>query len=194
MKEFEIELAANPDEYFANFYVGILYIIERKWDPAIVLLEKAVKKQPNNPDPYFHLGQAYQGAGKHQLAVDVLQKSIALTPSLAHNDYQVTTAHYRLGQSLIKVGRTAEGQQQLQKSAELKSKGFKLDEKKVGAFLSGTPLAEQAELVKAEGVVDQTVVLDPKTAAKLKEDESYYEKILALAHNSIGFLRAEQQN
>src|SRR5205814_954748 len=83
-----------------------------------------------NPDPYFHLGQAYQGAGKHKEAIEVLQKSIALNPSLNHNDYQVTTAHYRLGQSLLKVGRTAEGEKELQISADLKAKGFKLDEKK----------------------------------------------------------------
>ncbi len=140
MEEFKIELNANPEEYFANYYLGILYIMDRKFDEAIGLLEKAVRKQPDNPDPYFHLGQAYQGAGKHQQAVEVLQKTIALTPKLDHNDYQVTTAHYRLGQSLIKVGRTAEGEKELQRSAELKSKGFKMDEKKVGAFLSGTSL------------------------------------------------------
>jgi len=154
MEEFKVELAANPEEYFANFYLGILYIMERKWDDAIPLLEKAVRQQPDNPDPYFHLGQAYQGAGKHQQAIAVLQKTIALTPSLDHNDYQVTTAHYRLGQSLIKVGRTAEGEKELQTSADLKSKGFKMDEKKVGAFLTGTrPPDQEGNLVKAEGVV-----------------------------------------
>ena len=147
MEEFKIELAANPDEYFANFYLGILYIMDRKWEPAIALLEKATRKQPNNPDPYFHLGQAYQGAGKHKEAVEVLQKTIALNPSLGHNDYQVTTAHYRLGQSLMKVGRTEEGEKELQISADLKSKGFKLDEKKVGAFLSGNNLPDQIRQV-----------------------------------------------
>ena len=95
----------------------------------------------------------------------MLQKTIELTPSLAHNDYQVTTAHYRLGQSLIKVGRTAEGEKELQTSADLKSKGFKIDEKKVGAFLSGDvlPAAGRRDLVKAEGVVNEPVALDPKT-------------------------------
>ena len=82
IEEFKIELAANPEEYFANFYLGILYIMERKFPEAISLLEKAVQKQPKNPDPYFHLGQAYQGAGRHKDAVEVLQKTIALTPSL----------------------------------------------------------------------------------------------------------------
>ena len=31
IEEFKIELAANPEEYFANFYLGILYIMERKF-------------------------------------------------------------------------------------------------------------------------------------------------------------------
>ncbi len=196
MEEFKVELAANPEEYFANFYLGILYIMDRKWEPAIALLEKATQKQPNNPDPYFHLGQAYQGAGKHKEAVEVLQKTIALNPSLTHNDYQVTTAHYRLGQSLIKVGRTAEGEKELQISADLKSKGFKLDEKKVGAFLNGNNASDQSgkELVKAEGVIAEAEPLDPTKSEKLKAEETYYSKVVAAGHNSIGLLRAERQD
>ena len=198
IEEFKVELASNPDEYFANFYLGILYIMKRNWEPAINLLEKATRSQPNNPDPYFHLGQAYQGAGKHQQAVDVLQKSIALTGSLEHNDYQVTTAHYRLGQSLIKVGRTAEGEKELQLSADLKSKGFKIDEQRVGAFLSGNNLPDQngkmPELVKAEGVIAESGTVDAKTAEKLKNDETYYSRVIAAAYNSIGVLRAERQD
>jgi tetratricopeptide (TPR) repeat protein len=195
VEEFKIELSANPEEYFANFYLGILYIMERKFEPAIALLEKAVSKQPNNPDPYFHLGQAYQGAGRHADAVKVLQKTITLNPTLAHNDYQVTTAHYRLGQSLLKVGRTEEGQKELQISADLKAKGFKLDEKRVGAFLSGNaPDHSGKDLVKAEGVIAEAAPLDPQKAEKLKAEETYYSKVIAAGHNSIGLLRAEQQD
>jgi tetratricopeptide (TPR) repeat protein len=195
--EFKIELAANPNEFFANYYLGILEVIERQWPAAIDLLEKASRMQPKNPDPYFHLGQAYQGAGKHEQAIEVLEKSIALNPSLGHNDYQVTTAHYRLGQSLVKVGRIAEGEKELQTSAQLKSQGFKLDEKKVGAFLSGTSTPDQegkvTELVNATGVIAESAALDAKSTEKLKTDEAYYVKVIAAAHNSIGLLRAEQQ-
>ena len=195
--EFQVELAANPEEYFANFYLGILYIMERKFEPAIALLEKAAQKQPNNPDPYFHLGQAYQGAGRHKEAIEVLQKTIVLNPSLAHNDYQVTTAHYRLGQSLLKVGRTDEGQKELQIAADLKQKGFKLDETKLGTYLNGNKLPDQngnTELVKAEGVIAEPPELDADKAQKLKAEESYYTKVVAAGHNSIGLLRAEQQD
>src|SRR6185295_11009903 len=195
MEEFKIELAANPEEYFANYYLGILYIMERKFEPAIAVLEKAVNKQPNNPDPYFHLGQAYQGAGKHKEAIEVLQKTITLNPSLLHNDYQVTTAHYRLGQSLLKVGRTDEGQKELQLAADLKSKGFKLDEKRLDAFLGGNKPADQkTELVKAEGIIADPVALDPVKAEKLKTEETYYTKVVAAGYNSIGLLRAERKD
>src|SRR5918912_732086 len=67
--EFKIELAANPDEFFANYYLGVIYVIERNWEAAIGLLEKASRIQPNNPDPYFHLGQAYQGVEKYDRAI-----------------------------------------------------------------------------------------------------------------------------
>jgi tetratricopeptide (TPR) repeat protein len=197
-EEFKIELAANPNEFFANYYLGIVYIIERNWVDAIALLEKAAQAQPNNPDPYFHLGQAYQGAGKHEQAVEVLKKSIALTVQLDHNDYQVTTAHYRLGQSLIKIGRTEEGQKELQISAQLKAKGFKLDEKKVDAYLSGTSLRAQdgklPEWEQTEPVVAGSNKLDAVKSEKLAAEVSYYSKIVASAHNNIALLRAERQD
>ena len=99
-QEFKIELDSHPDEFFANYYLGIVYLMDRKWDRAISLLQKAVLIQPANSDPYFHLGQAYQATERYAEAIEVLRKSIALNPSLSHNDYQVATAHYGPGQSL----------------------------------------------------------------------------------------------
>src|SRR5207302_8942174 len=118
------ELNSNHDEFFGNYYLGIVYLMDRRWEPAIGLLQKAILIQPGNPDPYFHLGQAYQATQKYTEAIEVLRKSIALNPSLAHNDYQVATAHYRLGQSLLKAGQNEAGQKELQISAELKSEAL----------------------------------------------------------------------
>src|SRR6267142_5864849 len=101
--------------------------MDRKWERAIGFLQKAVAIQPANPDPYFHLGQAYQAKERYAEAIDALRKSIALSPSLIHNDYQVATAHYRLGQALLKAGQNEAAQKELQLSAELKSKSLKSD-------------------------------------------------------------------
>src|SRR5262249_1608772 len=103
-EEFKVELASNPNEYFANYYLGIINLMERRLDQAVSLLEKACQLQPENSDPYFHLGQAYQALEKHEQAIEALKKSISLTPSLNQDDSQVGTAHYRLGQSLLKTG------------------------------------------------------------------------------------------
>jgi tetratricopeptide (TPR) repeat protein len=43
-------------------------------------------------------------------------------------------------------------------------------------------------------VIADPVDLDATTAAKLKTEETYYTKVVAAAHNSIGLLRAEQQD
>src|SRR5260370_33465442 len=168
--------------------------MDRKWDPAIRLLQKAVLIQPANSDPYFHLSQAYQATERYAEAIEVLRKSIALNPSLAHNDYQVATAHYRLGQSLLKAGQSEEAQKELQLSAELKSKALKSD-KEMNEVLNGANLHEQnskfPEMV-AEGVIAESKSTDAKTARELKEGEAYYLKVIAGAHNEIGLLRAER--
>lgn len=196
--EFKIELNSNPNEFFANYYLGVVYVIQRKWDLAIGLLQKASQIEPNNPDPYFHLGQAYQSVEKHEQAIEVLRKSIALNPELSHNDYQVTTAHYRLGQSLLKAGHKDEGEKELQLAADLKSKSLARDKEKAEAYLTSANLHEQnskfPELVSKEGLIAETDAPDAKTMKDLKTGASYYEQVIASAHNSIGLLRADQQD
>src|SRR4029079_2247972 len=95
---------------------------------------------------YFYLGQAYQSTGQFAQAIEALKKAIAYNPDLGHNDYQVTNAHFRLGQSLLKAGRTAEAEKELQIAADLKSKAFKSDEARLGNFLPPANLNEQSKV------------------------------------------------
>ncbi|MDX6574710.1 MAG: hypothetical protein QOE96_663 [Blastocatellia bacterium] len=195
-KEFKIELDAHPDEFFANYYLGIVYLMDRRWEPAISLLQKAVLIQPTNADPYFHLGQAYQATERYAEAIEVLRKSIALNPSVGHNEYQVATAHYRLGQSLLKAGQNEAAQKELQLAAELKSNSLKRDQEKNEVYLNGANLHEQnskfPEMVSAEGVIAESNTTNAGTAAELKGGEAYYSKVIATTHNEIGLLRADR--
>src|SRR5260370_727304 len=100
-REFRTELVSNPDEFFANYYLGIVYIFQRKSDLAIAFLKNASRVQADNPDPYFQLGQAYHELKKHDQALKALKKSVALNPDLAHNKFHVTTAHYRLAHTFF---------------------------------------------------------------------------------------------
>jgi len=196
--EFKVELASHPDEFFANYYLGIIYVIQRKWELAIPLLAKASEGQPKNPDPYFFLGEGYQATGKHDKAVEVLRKAIEFNPSLDHNEYQVSSAHYRLAQSLLRTGHTEEGQKELQVALDLKMEGHKRDEEKTTTYLNSANLHEQngnfPEILSVEGTVAESNAMDHKTATDLKNSEAYYIKIVASAHNNIGLLRAERQD
>lgn len=198
LDEFKIELAANPDEYFANYYLGIVYIFQRKWDLAVSFFQRASTIQPHNPDPYFQLGQAYQELDKHEQAIEVLNKAIALNPFLAHNKYQVTTAHHRLAQSLLKTGQTDAGQKELQLASDLKTEAFKMEQESYrGAANMGasTQPGKDSKLPgkgSVAGSVIEPTALDEKAKRELKSSEVYYAKVVAAAHNNIGLLRAER--
>ena len=195
MAEFKIELSANSDEFFANYYLGVLYTMERNWVPAITFLEKAARIQPNNPNPFFYLGQSYQNVDQHEKAIEALKKSISLSSDPMQNQYEAANAHFRLGQSLLKAGRTDEGQKELQLAVELKAKSFKNDEARLSAFLNAKS-DKQNELsqLAGHGVVAQSSELDKSKSDQLKTEADYYIKLIATTHNNIGLLRAEQRD
>ena len=193
--EFKLEVAAHPDDFFPNYYLGIVSTIGRKWEAAVGFLEKANKLQPNNPDPYFYLGQAYQGLQRYDQAIEMYRKSISLTPDSKHNYFQVSNARYRLGQMLIKVGKTEEGQKELQISADLKAQSFKSDEARADAFLNATQINEQttfADLEPSLANKPQTQQ-DLQRQETLKADALFFSKVVAVAHENLGLLNAERQ-
>src|SRR5713226_7890887 len=199
-REFKTELVSNPDEFFANYYLGIVYIFQRKWELAIAFLKNASRVQAGNPDPYFQLGQAYQELAKHDQAIEALKKAIALNPDLAHNKFQVTTAHYRLAQSLLKVGQVGAGQKELRLASELKTEAFKMAQTlNTGPSTMGTSqLPDQEDKLPATASVDGTSALsnvpDEKAMRELERAEAYYAKLLAATHSSIGLLRADRSD
>lgn len=188
-EEFKIELAANPNDFFSNYYLGITCIFQRKWEPAIEFLRTASRIQPNNPDPYFQLGQAYQELKKHDQAIDVLTKAIDLNPNLPHNKFQVTTAHYRLAQSLLQTGQTEAGRKELQVASELKARAFEITQK-----LSSKQSTMGASRVPDENDQKTQVALDQKTRSELEANEAQLTKIISALHNSLGLVQAGRQN
>ncbi|HTM79569.1 M48 family metalloprotease [Asticcacaulis sp.] len=67
------------------------------WDQAIVLLDKLIEEQPNNPYLWELKGQIYFETGRAALAVPAHQKSVDLMP-------QAPLLQLNLGQTLIAVG------------------------------------------------------------------------------------------
>jgi tetratricopeptide (TPR) repeat protein len=197
-EEFKIELRANPNDFFSNYYLGITCIFQRRWEPAIDFLRTASRIQPNNPDPYFQLGQAYQELQKHDQAIDVLRKAIDLNPTLPHNKFQVTTAHYRLAQSLLQTGQTEAGRKELQVASELKARAFEITQTlSSGQSAMGASRVpdENDQTSQARSVTTRTPdALDQKARSELEANEANLTKTIAALHNNLGFVQASRQN
>jgi tetratricopeptide (TPR) repeat protein len=198
LAEFKLEVVQNPDEFLANYYLGVVYIFQREWEPAIKVLEKAATIEPNNPDPYFQLGQAYQELNQHERAIEVLRKAIAYNPDLGHNKGQVTSAHHRLAQSLLKLGQTDAGKKELQLAADLKAQSFKLEQQNMVGVAGTTPNVSlgdaPGDVALRKPITSEPAQRDPVKAEELKNASAYYQKVVATAHNNVGLLRAERQD
>src|SRR6185436_9771595 len=163
---------------------------QRKWELAIDYLMTASRIQPDNPDPYFQLGQAFQELQKHDQAIEVLRKAIDLNPNLEHNKFQVTTAHYRLAQSLLQTGQTEAGRKELQVASELKARAFETTQS-----LSSKQSTMGTSRVPAENdSVPAQNSLDQKTRSELEANEAQLTKIISALHNSLGLVQAGRQN
>jgi len=192
--EFKIELAANPNDFFSNYYLGITCIFQRKWEPAFDFLTTASRIQPNNPDPYFQLGQVYQELKKHDQAINVLTKAIDLNPNLPHNKFQVTTAHYRLAQSLFHTGQTDAGRKELQVASELKARAFEMTQSLSAkqSTMGASRLPDESD--QTPRATETQNSLDAKTRSELEANEAYLTKIISALHNSLGLVQAGRQN
>src|SRR5207247_9094740 len=99
--------------YYDHDRSDVSYVQERKFQVALPYLEKAASLEPPNPYAPLYLGQALYLLDRTDLAVSVLQKSVALTKDPSRNQYQVAKAHYLLGQFFNRQGKAGEAKEQL---------------------------------------------------------------------------------
>jgi len=130
----------------------------------------------------------------------VLKKAIDLNPNLAHNKFQVTTAHYRLAQSLLQTGQTEAGRKELQVASELKARAFEMAQSLSSgqSTMSASRLPDENDQVSdTRSLAGATVTRDPldqKARSALEANEAHLTKIISALHNSIGLVQAGRRN
>ncbi len=68
-----------PGEY-SETQLGLLNLKRKNFSAAIFFLEEAVKYNPNNPDIFFNLSNAYFFAGKIDKALEFIKRTLELNP------------------------------------------------------------------------------------------------------------------
>jgi len=81
--ELRLALRADPEEWRAPFYVGVIQIQRKRHALAIPYLERALKLNPEEPKIANALGVAYFNLGRLDMAKGYFRASLALDPGNA---------------------------------------------------------------------------------------------------------------
>lgn len=96
-KEFTQELAIDPVNAAAEFWLGELARREGNWDEAILHFGNAAKINPKFSDAVLSLGTAMNSAAKYAEAIPQLEKYIKAVPDDPAGHYQLGIAYARIG-------------------------------------------------------------------------------------------------
>lgn len=102
-------LKLDPNLAAAWFIAGSAHLRMSNWEEAAKAFENAQKIDPGETATFFQMGRARMGLQQWDAAITAFREGIRTDPNRLH-----TAAHYLLAQSLIRAGRTAEAEKQLE--------------------------------------------------------------------------------
>ena len=114
-REFENELALDPNNAQALTYLGDIEMKRNNLDTALPFLRKAVRARNDIRVAYIDMGAILMQQKQYKDALTALRRAVALDPTQPD-------AHYRLGQLHRAMGNTAAAQAEFNKVHELHEK------------------------------------------------------------------------
>jgi tetratricopeptide (TPR) repeat protein len=111
-KEFEAELALNPNDAAAHYQIAQILEAQQKSEEAVPRLERAVELDPEFPEALIALGRTRLNAKRHDEAIALLEKAVQLAP-------QSESAHYAMMLAYRNAGRREDAQRQSERLNEL---------------------------------------------------------------------------
>jgi tetratricopeptide (TPR) repeat protein len=194
-----------PEDYLANYMLGMITSGERKYDESDKYLLAASKINAVNPDPFLYLGMNAYAEDKLDRAEAMMRQAIELTGSdEARTNYQIRRAYVDLARILARSGHKEESDAFAAKARDLQNKTMvesqqsvsaALLQGKTGSLAAVVPLSPQQEKEAAPPVHDND---DPFARGKLTAEQraaaEAREKalgiVLALAYNDLATSQA----
>lgn len=203
--EFKKELETYPNDYLANFMLGLFNSVERNYADSDWYLKVAAKLSPNSPDPFLYMGLNAYSQDNMELAEQMLRKAVTLTGSdEARTNYQIRRAYVDLARILIKTGRREESDVFAAKARALENKVMIESQQNVSSMvLSGGAGSAAAVMPLSHKEEDQSAPAtagsdDPnglasltpaqRSAAEARDKE--LSSVLALAYNDLATSQA----
>lgn len=95
-RDFQAALKANPRDFTANLYLGILRFDDRNFDDARPLLELAVGLQPSAPLARLELAKLNAITGNQQAALQALEDLVKTDPDWLDPHVELAALYYKL--------------------------------------------------------------------------------------------------
>jgi Flp pilus assembly protein TadD len=115
MREFERELALNPNDTQARFSLGGILLAGKNVERGIALIREVIQTRPEHAEARYALGKALLQRGDLAGAIDNLERASKLEP-------EKPEFHYQLGLAYLAAGRKTEGKSQIDISKQLRSR------------------------------------------------------------------------
>lgn len=190
-KAFEEELKLSPDEFYANFFAGVVASSISDHKKAVGFFEKAIKANPQKSAAYLFLGQSQLELNDLVSAEKSLRQAIDLSKTDAKDDFEARRTHFLLGRLLVKTGRKQEGEKELLKARELQEKSIKSARDEISQIL-GQVVGKTREPNSESNWSDQLKpTLPPERIAQVKKIKPYLSEILAQAFHNLGVIAVQ---
>ncbi len=202
------EIAVYPEDYLANYMLGVATSGEHKYEESDKYLSAASRINPGSPDPFLYLGINAFSEEKMDRAEAMLRQAIKLTGTdEARTNYQIRRAYVDMARILGQSGRMDESKSYAAKAHELQNKTMEQTQQKVskmmaesggGAGAAVVPLSKEQEDQSAPAVEDKDnpfahTGLTAQQVEDARKRETAVRSALALAFNDLATSLAIQK-
>ena len=141
---------------------GLISIYERqgKSVKALELFKKLIERNPNNPNPYYRMGQIAQRKEDYNEAIRYWRKVLELNPNLPK-------VHIDIGNALISLGENAEAVKEIEEGIKA-SPGGQLSQN--GYSLLGQAYLKLEEYEKARLDFEKSIEINPNNEIAAKSN------------------------
>lgn len=114
-KEFQAELAINPDDAEAKYNLGYTFLLQSNIEKAAEVFRSVISAHPEHGDAQYQLGKIMLDQNEVQEAISHLEMAARLVP-------QKDFVHYQLQAAYRKASRTEDADRELEVYKDLKAK------------------------------------------------------------------------
>ncbi len=192
-KAFEEELKLSPNEFYANFFAGVVASSLGDHKKAIGYFEKSIKADTQRSAAYLFLGQSQLELNDLDLAEKNLRQSIILSKTNAKDNFEARRSHFLLGRLLVKTNRKEEGEKELAKARELQEQSIQSARDEISQIL-GQVIGDKKSS-NANNQINLTDQLKPvlslERTEQIKKLKPYLSEILAQAFHNLGVIAVQ---